>query len=169
MKKSLICVLLIGLIVCGTMLGCEKATQIRTAYISEITAAGSKNFGVKVCYAEDKRLEGKGTDVQIKFSKMGTIKIGKENEEKFEYEIQDYDEWYSLTHIFNEADENNEKGDKFEKYEDALNKTYLFNYNGDIRVTFRVVVGEIEQNSQENGEILVGSQAVSDNFTLKIK
>ncbi len=169
MKKGLLILMMVMLVSCGVMFGCEKSTQIRCASISEITAAGSKNYGVRVSYSDDKRLKGKGTDVQIKFSKVGTIKIWKENQEKFDYIIEDYDEWYSMTHIFNEADESTVNGDKFEKIEDALTKTYLFNFDGSIKVTFRVVVGDIEENSEGNGEILVGSQPVSNNFTLKIK
>ncbi len=169
MKKSIALIFMFMLFVCGGFYGCEKSTQLRTATISEITSAGSKNFGVKVSYADDKRLNGKGTDVQIKFSKTGTIKIWKENQDKIEYNIEDFDEWYSLTHIFNEADSSSVRGDKFEKYEDAINKIYLFNFAGEIKLTFRVVVGEIEKNIDEDGEILVGSQTVSDNFTLKIK
>ncbi len=169
MKKSLVVVFILMALVCGSLYGCEKSTQLRAATISEITSAGSKNYGVRVSYSDDKRLKGKGTDVQIKFSKVGTIKIWKENQEKFDYEIEDFDEWYSLTHIFNEADSTSARGDKFEKYEDALTKTYLFNFNGDIKITFRVVVGEIEENIDGDGQILVGSQPVSDNFTLKIK
>lgn len=169
MKRNIAIIFILMALVCGGFYGCEKSTQLRTATISEITSAGSKNFGIRVSYADDKRLKGKGTDVQIKFSKVGEIKIWKENQEKIDYTIDDFDEWYSLTHIFNEADTTNVRGDKFERYEDALTKTYLFNFNGEIKVTFRVVVGEIEENSEGNGEILVGSQAVSDNFTLKIK
>ncbi len=169
MKKSLAIVFILMLFICGSLYGCEKSTELRTSHISEITAAGSKNYGVRVSYLDDKRLNGKGTDVQIKFSKTGTIKIGKENQEKFEYIIEDFDEWYSLTHIFNEADKTSVRGDSFEKYEDAVNKTYLFNFEGEIKITLRVVVGEIEENIDGDGQILVGSQPVSDNFILKIK
>ena len=43
--------------------------------------------------------------LQIKFNNIGTIKIGKEGEEKFEYKIPDYDEWYSMTAIFAQGDD----------------------------------------------------------------
>lgn len=168
MKKGIVIITAVMLFACSLMFACEKSTQIRTASISEITSAGSKNYGVKVSYCEDKRLKGKGTDVQIKFSKTGTITIWQEGKEKFDYVIDDFDEWQSMTHILNSA-YTPDKGDKIEKYEDALSKTYLFNYDGKMNVTFRVVVGQIEKNSDETGEILVGTQAVSDNFTLKIK
>ncbi len=168
MKKKFLLLFVFILMASSVMFACEKSTQIRAATISEITSAGSKNYGVKVSYLEDKRLKGKGTDVQIKFNKTGKITIWQEGKDKFEYEIEDFDEWQSMTHILNVA-YGEGKGDKYEKFEDALNKTYLFNYGGNIKVTFRVIVGEIEKNSDETGEILVGGQAISDNFTLNIK
>ena len=164
MKKSFILVLSILLLAGIIFVGCENSTEIRTAYITEITGAGSKNYGVKIGYSEDKRLEGKGTDVQVKFEKVGKITIWKDGDKKIDYNIEDYDEWYSMTSIFSK-----DETTKFEKYEDALNKTYLFNYDGQMKVTFRVIVGQIEENSDKSGEILVGSQTISDNFTLKIK
>ena len=167
--KKIIYVFLMIAIIGSVMYGCEKAVAIRAATITEGTAAGSKNYVVKVGYSEDKRFKGKGTDVQIKFSKVGNIKIGKENQEKIDYEIKDFDEWYSMTQIFSDADQTSVRGAKFEKFENVLSKSYILNYDGYIKVTFRVVVGDIEENSTGDGEILVASQAISDNFTLKIK
>lgn len=168
MKKKIYAIALLIFAISLFLYGCEKSTQLTTAHIREITMAGSENYGVRVTYAEDKRLNGKGTDVQIKFDNIGTIKIGKEGEEKFEYRIKDYDEWYSMTAIF--AQQEGKVGqEKFEKYEDALTKTYLIEYAGSIKITFRVVAGDIEENSEGSGEILAGSEPVSDQFTLKIK
>ena len=169
MKKKSFVVCTMLLLISFIFVGCEKAVKIRAATFSDITAAGSENYVVRVSYSEDKRLKGKGSDVQIKFSKTGTIKLGREGQEKFNYEIEDYDEWYSLTHIFNEADTTNVRGDRYEKIEDALTKTYIINSDQKMKITFRVVVGEIEENSTGDGEILVGSQAISDNFVLKIE
>lgn len=166
-KKNII----FALIICAlsfTLSACEKSTQIKAASIREITTSGSDIYGVSISYADDDRLEGKGTDIQIKFNNIGTIKIGKEHQDKFDYKINDYDEWYSMTAILAEKD-GKQGQEKFEKYEDALTKTYLFQYDGDIKITFRVVIGEIEENSAGTGEILAGSEPISDNFTLKIK
>lgn len=168
MRKKIFLIILLICIVAIPLYACENSTQLRTAYIREITSPGSDNYGVRITYAEDKRLNEKGTDIQVKFNNMGTIKIGKENQEKFEYKIKDYDEWFSLTAIFAEA-EGKTGQENYEKYQDALTKTYLFEYQGDINITFRVVVGDIEENAQGTGEILVGSEPVSDNMTLKIK
>ena len=169
MKKNIILIFLCIVLIGTCLVGCEKSTQINAVSFSEITAAGSKNYAVRVSYSSDKRLEGKGTDVQIKFSKLGKITIWNEGEEKIEYEIKDYDEWYSLTKIFADAKEETKDKEQYEKYEDALTKFYLFNYKGDIKVTLRAVVGDIEDNKDKSGQILVGTDRVSDNFTLKIK
>lgn len=168
MKKKKILIALLISVLSFTLLGCEKSTQIKAASIREITSSGSDIYGVVISYAEDDRLEGKGTDIQVKFNNIGTIKIGKENQERFDYRVGDYDEWYSMTNIFAQA-ENKQGQEKFEKYEDALTKTYLFEYDGDMKITFRVVVGDIEENTDGTGEILAGSEPVSDQFTLKIK
>lgn len=167
MKKKIFSLILLVSAFSMTLFGCEKSTQLRTAYINEITAAGSENYAIKVSYSEDSRLENKGTDIQVKFDNIGTIKIGKENEEKFQYKINDYDEWYSMTAIFAQA-ENKVGEEKFENYKDALPKTYLFEFDGDIKITFRIVAGDIEENSEGTGEILAGSEPISEQFTLKI-
>ena len=167
MKKKILALVMIVFAFSVALYGCEKSTQLKTAYIREITSAGSDNYGVRITYAEDKRLEGKGTDIQIKFNNIGTIKIGKENQDKFDYKIKDYDEWYSLTAIFAES-ESKIGQEKFEKYEDALTKTYLFEFDGNMKITLRVVAGDIEENSAGTGEILAGSEPISDHFTLKI-
>ncbi len=156
----------------STLAGCEHSTQLRTATISEITAAGSENYGVRVNFLDDTRLEGKGVDVQIKFNKKGTITMWQENQEKFDYEILESDEWYSLTTIFTIKDKiENSNTENFELNEEARTKTYLFNYKGEggIEVTFRAVAGDKQENAYKLGEILVDSTPISDQFTLKIK
>ena len=165
--KKIFAVLFAVCLISLSLIGCESSTDLKTASIKEITAPKSDNYAVLITYADDTRLDGKGTDVQIKFNNLGTVKIGKENQEKIDYKIEDYDEWYSLTSIFANA-EGKQNQEKFELYEDVLNKTYLFNFDGEIKITLRVVAGDIEKNSQETGEILTGSEPISDNFTLKI-
>ena len=59
--------------------------------------------------------------------------------------------------------------EKFMKFEQASAKTYLFNFDKSIEITMRVVAGDIEDNIENNGEILVGSEPISKQFTLKIK
>ncbi len=168
MKKFNIIFTFILLLCSLTMVACENATMVKSATINEITSSGSKNYGVRVSFQKDSRLDGKGVDVQIKFSKLGEIVIWKENQDKITFEIEEIDEWYSLTNIFAMANGNADK-EKFTKYEDALTQTYLFNYDGNNEITLRAVVGTIEENHEKTGEILVGSEPISDQFVLKIK
>ncbi len=162
MKKRL---LLIPLIASLAILGgCENATNLRTAYFTEITSAGSENHGVRVSFATDSRLEGKGVDVQVKFSKVGAITIWQENQSKIDYQIEDYDEWYSIESIFSQSNT-----ETFERYEKATARTYIFASEQQMEITLRAVAGTITENAYQTGEILLESVPISDQFTLKIK
>ena len=162
-------ILVVVLLFCSfTFFACEDATTLNCASISEITQVGSENYGVRVNFYSDSRLKGKGVDVQIKFSKLGEITIWEENQDKGIYAIDEIDEWQSMTGII--ASLNGNAGqEKFMKFEHASAKTYLFNFDKPIEITFRVVAGDIEDNIENNGEILVGSEAISKQFILKIK
>lgn len=156
----------------GILSGCEQSTELRTASISEITAAGSENYGVRVSFADDSRLDGKGVDVQIKFNKTGTITIWEENDQKFEYEILESDEWFSMERIVTmKGDEEKANTETFETHDKATTRTYLFNYTGEggMEITFRAVAGDKHENAYKTGEILVDSAPISSQFTLKIK
>lgn len=168
MKKIRSAIVFILLFCALTMFACEDATMIKSATINEITAAGSKNYGVRISFQNDSRLKGKGVDVQIKFSKLGEVVIWKENQEKITFNVEEIDEWYSMTTIFAKASDSLGK-EKFTKYEDVLTQTYLFNYEGQNEITLRVVVGTIEENNEKTGEIIVGSEPISNQFTLNIK
>lgn len=166
LKRAIIGLFMIISLVCLT--ACEDATQIKCASISEITTAGSKNFGVRINYQEDKRLEGKSTDVQIKFSRIGEYTFWEENSDKLTFTITQMDEWYSITNLIYKA-KGKEGEEKFEDLKDVKTKYYLINFNGKSEVTFRVVAGQKEKNINETGEILVGSEPISTQFVLKIK
>jgi hypothetical protein len=152
----------------GIMAGCETSTNIECAYISEITSAGSQNYAIRITHASDSRLDDKGVDTQVKFSRRGQITIWQEGGEKYNYFVEDYDNLYSLTVIF-ATFENKEGQEKFEEKKDATNKTYILSSEQSVDVTFRVVAGDIEQNSQGTGQILVGSEPISKQYKLKIK
>ena len=113
-------------------------------------------------------MEEKSVDVQVKFNKTGEITFWEENSTRMTYVIDEVDEWYSLTNLI--AKSNNEEGSEdFEKHNQARMRTYLFNYDGRININIRVVAGEKELNSSETGYILVGSEPISDQFTLKLQ
>ena len=157
------------IIMCMFILGgCENATMLNCATISEITSAGSENYGVRINFLSDSRIQDKYVDVQIKFDKICQVIFWEENQDKLTLTVDDYDEWYSLTSLIAIA-KGQEGKEKFEQFSQASAKTYLFNYDGQLDITFRVVVGEAEDNSTGNGQILVGSEQISSQFTLKIK
>lgn len=162
-------IILASMIICMfAIIGCEDATQIKCATISEITSAGSDNYALRISYQEDSRLDGRGTDIQIKFSKIGTYTFWEENDEKLEFVITQMDEWFSLTSLIYQA-RGEEGKEVFEDLKGAKTKFYLFNFEGKSEITLRVVVGQREDNFDGGGEILVGSEPISSQFVLKIK
>lgn len=168
MKKQKFIALILLIFSATLLCGCENATFLNCAYFSNITMAGSKNYGVRIAYFEDSRLEEKGTDVQFKFNKLGTITFWEEGKEKHQFKIEDIDEWYSMTTVI-ASFENKAGQEQFERFKDVLSKAYIFNYDGKIEITLRVVAGEIEKNSAQTGEILTQTEPISNQYTLKIK
>lgn len=155
--------------VCGVgLMACENATEIRAVSITEITTAGSDNYGIRISYAEDKRIEKKGTDIQIKCDKkIDNVVVWHEGQDKRSIAFGEKDRWYSLTTLLAFSD-NKPNTEKFEEFGEALTKTLLFNSGEKIKLTFRVIVGDIEPNIQETGEVLTGSVDVSKEFVLKV-
>ena len=168
MKKYSFFVLFLAIFALFLFSACENATVIHTVSISEITAAGSKNYGVRISFANDSRLDEKYVDVQVKFNKLGMLTFWQEHNEKLTFEIDEVDEWYSLTSMFVDAKGQNGTED-FEEHNSALTRTYLFNFDGKLNINIRVVAGNKEENSAGNGYILVGSEPISDQFVLKLQ
>lgn len=150
------------------LVSCEESARLDCASISEITAVGSKDYAIKVCFYQDERLKGKGVDIQIKCDKVASLLCWQENQERLTIEFDDYDEWYSLTNLISKSQEK-EGQENFDIFEKAVNKIYLFNSDKDLSLTFRVVAGEIKENSLSTGQVLVGSEVISKQFTLKVK
>ena len=168
MKKNRYFALFLLILLPIFVFGCENATFVRTAVITEITAVGSKNYGVRISFARDSRMEEKEVDVQVKFNKTGELTFWEENGERLNFVIEEVDEWYSLANLIAVA-KNREGFEDFEKHNEARTRTYLFNFDGRININMRVVAGEKELNSAETGYVLVESEPISDQFTLKIQ
>ncbi len=169
MKKFFLSITTFVLICCSIVfVGCQENSILQCASFSEVTSSGSDDYAVRVNFYNDKRIEDKYVDIQIKSNKVADVTFWEDNGEKLVISFDDYDEWRSLTSLvyFAKVQEGEEK---FEKFKDAPAKTFMFNFDGDIELTFRAVVGETEENSEQTGEILVGSQPISKQFTLKIK
>ena len=168
MKKYRVFALFLLILMSLFIVACENATFVKTATITEITSVGSKNYGVKIAFANDKRFDEKCVDVQVKFNKIGNITFWEENQNKLVFEIDEIDEWYSLTNLIVKAKEL-EGTEDFEKHNEAKTRTYLFNYDGRLNINIRVVAGDKERNSDETGYVLIGSEPISDQFTLKLQ
>ena len=169
MKKiSLILCAFIFLLSGFFLASCEKSARLDCASISEITAASSHGYAIKVCFYQDERLKGKGVDIQVKCDKIASLLCWQENQERLTIEFDDYDEWYSLTSlIYHSQDRAGQEN--FDEFEKAVTKFYLFNSDKDLSLTFRVVAGDLEDNSDSQGQVLVGSEVISKQFTLKVK
>ncbi len=165
-KASFVFMMALCSLFCFT--ACEEATKIRAASITEITSAGSDNFGIKIVFHDDKRIEEKGVDIQVMSSKKGDVVIWHEGKDKETITFAENDKWYSLTTLFVLA-EDRPNTETFEEFGQSLTKTYLFNSEEKINLTFRVIVGDIEPNIHESGQVLTGSMDVSKEFVLKIK
>lgn len=155
-------------IVAFALVGCENSTNLRCATIREITAAGSDNYGVAIAFQEDKRLEESAVDVQIKANKICELTFWEEGNEKIIINLGEKDTWYSMTSLIVTANGQPET-EKFMRFKDAITKTYLYKSANPVELTLRVVAGDIEENVSKKGEVLVGSEDISDEFKLKIK
>lgn len=147
---------------------CENSTNLRCATIREISAAGSDNYGITVSFQDDKRLEEKAVDVQIRANKACELTFWEEGKEKVVLNLGEKEYWYSLTSLAVTASGKPET-EKFMPFKDAISKTYLFKSTLPVELTFRVVAGDVETNASEKGEVLVGSEDISKEFNLKIK
>ena len=163
MKKFLVCVCLMLMTV--LLFGCENATEIEAGFISAISSPASETQAVKITFAKDSRLEGKGVDCQIRFDKAGQVVLWLDGDEKIEFQVEKYDYWYSLATII--AD-NKDKPLIFEEFDQALSKTLLFQSEVAQEVSIRVVAGQREPDFDNEGEVLVASEPISKQFRLKI-
>lgn len=150
------------------MMGCENSTNLRCATIREITSAGSENYGVSVSFMEDERVKEKFVDVQVKANEECQLVFWEENGEKMTLNLYKKDDWYSLTSLIAIA-QDKPNTEKFMPFKDAVTKTYIFNSEKPVELTLRVVAGDVEENSQKTGDVLVGSEDISDEFKLKIQ
>lgn len=169
MKKSLSFIFIVILFLSSfALFSCEGAAFLKCATISDVTATNSDDYAIKISFFQDKRLEDKYVDIQIKSNKVADIVVWEENKDKVTISLDDYDEWFSLTSLICYG-EGKEGQEKFDKFSESYQKTYLFNYDGKLNLTFRVVVGDVEDNIDGTGKILLGSEVISKQFTLNIK
>ena len=165
MKKLLLCSFFLYLSL--FLVACEDTLKVRGANISEITAAGSDNYGVCVSFNSDSRIEELGVDVQLRFEKDGEIVFWEDNGQKMTFTIQEADQWYSLTNLIAIAN-SSEAEEEFVKAKEAVSRNYLFSSQQNNTISIRVVAGDIVENSAGTGYILTESMPISDVFKLKV-
>lgn len=170
MKRFSLCFLsILFCFLCILSFGCANETQLRVAHISDNTGALSTDYSIKVVLDTDKRVEERFVDLQIKSSEAEQfLSIGQENAEKVSVFIPKKDYWYNLTYLISQA--NGLDGENsYQTYDDFGNKVFNFNSKNDVELTFRVVAGKIKENADTGENILVLSEDISDEFSLKVK
>lgn len=157
------------LCICFLVVGCENETKIRSAHISDLTGALSTKYSIKVVLDEDKRVQDKYVDLQIKSSQEEQLlKFGEENGDAYTICLPKSEYWYNLTYLISNTNGASVEGG-YQKYEDFGNKVYNFSSNNDVDLTFRVVVGQSKKNEETQEEILVLSEDVSDEVVINVK
>lgn len=165
MKKILIALIC----VCFLLAGCESEKKLECAHISEITGARSTSYAIKVTLDEDERVEDKFVELQVKCSDEGqVIKIGQELKDFYTIHFDKKDFWYNLTFLTSQSN-GLDAGENYQKYDDFGNKVFNLTSDSDTKLTFRVVVGEMKENSQTGEKILVLSEPISKEVEVKMK
>ena len=148
---------------CIAVAGCESENMLRTVSFTNVTGAGSDKHTVKVVFAQDKRVDEKYYDLQIKASGDLTISIGREMEERRVISLNK--EWQSLTTLLvSEKD-----SETFVKGKDAVTLTYIFTSKQVGSVVFRAVVGGVEKNASGKGQIITSPEVCSNEFVVDIR
>ena len=146
--------------------GCENANNIRTATFSNITAYGSDKNTIKVSFERDDRVNDKYFDIQIRVSEEIKLNIAEEMKESLEIDISGT-RWNSLTTLMVNASGAPDT-EEFAIYKEVQSKTYIITAPKEVYITFRVVVGEAEENSKKTGYILSNSKEISEEYKVKL-
>lgn len=147
--------------------GCESTNEMRTAYFNNITAPGSPQNTIKVTLQSDKMVDEKYFDIQVRSDRELEVQVYEENGQSITINLDDT-RWNSLTTLMVEG-EGKSGTETYEKYKMVQSKTYVFISPEEATLTFRLVVGEPEENSLKTGYILTNSKEVSNEFKLKLK
>lgn len=163
MKK----IILIFLCVCFSfcLVGCESDSELRVAHITNATMAESTNYSIKVVLDQDERVEQKYVDLQIMVDRPEQVVLfAEENKDPSTLVFEKENYWYNLCYLTKGDGEND-----YQKYADFGTRVFNFSVQNDVKMKFRVVAGDIKQNSQTGEKILVLSEDISKIFTLNAK
>ncbi len=149
--------------------GCENETKVLAAHISDMTGARSTDYAIKVVLDDDERVNDKFVDVQIMSSNDNqTLTFGQELQKSHLITIPKKDYWYNLTYLISNANGVPEEG-KYQKYEEYGDRVYMFSSSNDVKLKFRVVVGQVKVNKETNENILVLSEDISEEVEIEVK
>jgi len=162
MKRKIFCLIAL-LLFCLTITACENGNELKTVSFSEITSDGSENYAFRVDFVEDKRVDNKYYDLQIKADGNKKIMLGKEYEEKKEVVLTS--DWQSLTTLML----NEPNTEIFTMGSEAESIVYVFTSEEKVIITLRAVVGGVEDNAQGTGKIITSPESCSDEFVIKTK
>lgn len=145
---------------------CENSNKLIIAKFSNVTAAGSSDFAVKVVFEQDDRLSEKYYDLQI-MSDVDDVNITfwKEFEDKVTTTIAEKDRWNSLTSL-TVSSSGLVNTESFQKLKDAKGFTIIFNVDRPVKLFLRIVAGEVEPNDSGLGYVIINTEPVSDEFIL---
>ena len=148
--------------------GCEAENTLKTAHISDRTNDLSTKYSILVSLDEDDRLTEKYVDVQLKSSKQNQeLSVFEENNDTLTISLPEKDFWYNFSNLISKANGTKEGG--YQKYEDFGTKHFVFTTQNDVDVTFRVVCGDLKKNEGTQEEIMVLSQPISKEVSVKMK
>lgn len=152
-----------------TLIGCESETAVRAGHISEITGALSTEYAIKVTLDDDDRVNEKFVDIQVRASEPEQIlTFNEENHDPFAIFLPKNDYWYNLTYLISQSNGTQEK-EKYKSYEDFGTRVFMFSSQNDVKLTFRVVVGQTKTNDETQEEILVLSEPISEEVEVRVK
>lgn len=152
-----------------TMVACGGPSNIMAASFSDISISSSGSFGVGIKFAEDKRIEDKYVDIQVKANKeMDDMRMWEDGSgTKYKISFKEKGEWQSITVMYAEA-QDKAGTEQFVKYSEVLARRIMFSSPEKVDLTFRVVVGDVIDNEKKTGQVLVSSEPISKEFTLKL-
>lgn len=149
-----------------SFIGCESMANVKIATFSNITSAGSENYAMRINFQNDSRYQEKYYDIQVMSDTQDLqITFWKENNSKLSTNITEKDIWLSLTSL-KVSSAGLEGQETFGQLKDAVTDIYIFNVSKPCKLIFRVVAGQIAENSDKTGFVILNTAPISDDFVL---
>lgn len=149
------------------VVGCENETKLNVAHISDNTAAQSTNYSIKVVLDDDERVQEKYVDLQIKTDKENQqMSFGEDRKGQELLLFEKKDHWYNLLYLLKQS---TGVASEYKLYKEYGSVVYNFSVPNDVKVTFRVVAGNIKESDDGKETILVLSEEISNELEIKAK